>query len=307
VAGLALASATVACSASSARPPAELLQARAAYARASRGDARAYALADLAAAKATLDRAEALARSEPDSPEARTEAYVALRRAEKAEANADIRVSTITREGAEQAALSQIAAMRSQLQQSHVQLGTAQAQLATAGQSRQAAEQRASQALSALEQKGRARSEVHTKVIPNKVLFVKNTVVLLPAAKKELDQLAATLAQLQDRQIWIEGYTDTTGGDAVNGPLSQTRAQVVCDYLASHGIDRSRLAAHGRGSTNPIADNSTEAGRAMNRRVELLVWPVAGVTEPMPADRAPGPQGPNQQQQPKRPGRNGTP
>jgi outer membrane protein OmpA-like peptidoglycan-associated protein len=288
VAALALASVAAACS-GSARPPVELAQARAAYAEAARGNARRYALADLVDARAALDRAEALALSEPEAPETHTQAYVALRRAQKAEADAETRVATIGREAAERAALDsqaqQIAAMRSELRQSREQLAPAPAQVGAIGESRRGAEQRVDQARSALEKQ--THNGARITVIPNKVLFVKDSAELLHGATGELDKVARVLRALPDRQIRIEGYTDPAGGDRINRPLSQARAQSVRNYLVSRGIDPSRLIAVGRASSDPIADNSTEAGRATNRRVEIVIPTSTGVAEPMPNDAHP--------------------
>jgi OOP family OmpA-OmpF porin len=67
----------------------------------------------------------------------------------------------------------------------------------------------------------------------------------------------------------IEGHTDSTGGDKINVPLSKARAKSVYDYIVSQGIDGSRLASEGYASSQPIADNKTAKGRALNRRVVM--------------------------------------
>ena len=69
----------------------------------------------------------------------------------------------------------------------------------------------------------------------------------------------------------IVGHTDSSGTDAINSPLSVNRAASVHDYVVSHGVDTRRIAIDGRGSHEPIAANSTDAGRAKNRRVEIFV------------------------------------
>jgi outer membrane protein OmpA-like peptidoglycan-associated protein len=302
VAALALASAAAGCS-GAARPPVELAQARAEYTKAASGDARQYAPSELLEAWQALERAQAMARDEPDALETRTQAYVALRRAQKAEVDADTRRATMAREGAERAALDrqaqQIESMRSELQQSRGRLTASQAQVGSSGERQQAAEQRAAAALAALEKhKIEIRNGARVTVIPSTVLFVKNSAELLRNAPAELDKVAAALRSISDRTIRIEGYTDPTGGDQINRPLSRARAQAVRNYLVSRGLDPSRLVAEGRGSSDPIADNSTEAGRAINRRVELVIPAGTGVTEPMPNDqqRQPARQGPKPQQ-----------
>src|SRR5437588_6334224 len=83
----------------------------------------------------------------------------------------------------------------------------------------------------------------------------------------------------------IEGHTDEVGTSADNMRLSQTRADNVVNYLASHGIARSRLSAIGYGETRPIADNSTEVGRRLNRRIDAIIACATDIEglEPAPA------------------------
>jgi outer membrane protein OmpA-like peptidoglycan-associated protein len=73
--------------------------------------------------------------------------------------------------------------------------------------------------------------------------------------------------------IDVYGHTDPSGGDAINIPLSQNRAQSVANYLARQSVNPVRIATQGFGSSRPVADNGTETGRAQNRRVELRVVP----------------------------------
>ncbi|MBR2392269.1 MAG: OmpA family protein [Elusimicrobiaceae bacterium] len=69
----------------------------------------------------------------------------------------------------------------------------------------------------------------------------------------------------------VQGYTDSTGGDAINIPLSQQRAKAVYDYLLGTGLKTLSISYVGYGSSNPIASNSTAEGRAQNRRVVLAI------------------------------------
>ena len=74
-------------------------------------------------------------------------------------------------------------------------------------------------------------------------------------------------------QVDVYGHTDSTGNDGINNPLSNQRAQSVVDYLVSCGVSRSQFAnVVGKGSKEPVADNSTAAGRQANRRVELYLY-----------------------------------
>ncbi|MBX7183919.1 MAG: OmpA family protein [Vicinamibacteria bacterium] len=80
---------------------------------------------------------------------------------------------------------------------------------------------------------------------------------------------ALALLQGNTEKVEIRGHTDSVGGDAANLTLSEARAAAVRTWLVSHGVDGARIASRGYGKTQPVADNSTDAGRAKNRRVEL--------------------------------------
>jgi OOP family OmpA-OmpF porin len=87
-----------------------------------------------------------------------------------------------------------------------------------------------------------------------------------------LNQAVDTLQRYPTVKVTVAGYTDGKGTDAYNQSLSERRAQIVFDYLTSHGIDASRLEGPiGHGKNDPIGDNATDAGRAQNRRTELQV------------------------------------
>jgi len=85
-------------------------------------------------------------------------------------------------------------------------------------------------------------------------------------------QQALTAINKRPNSHWvISGYTDSQGSADVNQNLSDQRAGAVMDWLIEHGVDESRLTAKGYGASHPVADNSTEEGRAQNRRVELTL------------------------------------
>jgi OOP family OmpA-OmpF porin len=87
-----------------------------------------------------------------------------------------------------------------------------------------------------------------------------------------LDQAVDTLQRYPQVHVTVAGYTDGVGTADYNQKLSERRAQIVYTYLTSHGIDASRLEGPiGHGMNDPIGDNSTDAGRAQNRRTELQV------------------------------------
>ena len=84
-----------------------------------------------------------------------------------------------------------------------------------------------------------------------------------------LDVAAEFLQQCPNVSTAVGGHTDSVGSEAYNEGLSQRRAESVRSYLSSHGVSASQLEAKGYGESQPIADNSTDEGRALNRRVEL--------------------------------------
>jgi OOP family OmpA-OmpF porin len=92
-----------------------------------------------------------------------------------------------------------------------------------------------------------------------------------PEFEGVLDAGADVLKENPGVHVQVAGYTDSVGTDAYNQGLSERRANAVKDYLASHGVDASRLTAVGFGESNPVADNKTADGRAQNRRVELNI------------------------------------
>lgn len=92
-----------------------------------------------------------------------------------------------------------------------------------------------------------------------------------PDLKKVLNALVSVLVGNPLSTVAVIGHTDTTGGDAVNDPLSLARANSVRDYLTGVGVDGSRVLTDGRGSREPLATNDTSENRAKNRRVEIFV------------------------------------
>lgn len=113
--------------------------------------------------------------------------------------------------------------------------------------------------------------------IPSDVSFDVGRSAIKPNFAPVLNHFATSLNQNPVTTVTIIGHTDSTGSDAINNPLSVDRANAARDYLASRGVAFQRIATDGRGSREPIADNSTAAGRDKNRRVEIYV------AEPAPA------------------------
>ena len=107
--------------------------------------------------------------------------------------------------------------------------------------------------------------------IPNDISFATNKSDIQPRLRPILDQFAQGMNQQPGLEIFIVGHADSTGSDAVNDPLSLARANSVRDYLAQRGVPYNTIRTEGRGSRQPIASNSTAAGRAQNRRVEIFL------------------------------------
>lgn len=103
------------------------------------------------------------------------------------------------------------------------------------------------------------------------VNFEKNKSVLTNTSFVNLDKIVAILSKNPELKVDIEGHTDNTGSAERNAFLSQQRADVCKKYLVSKGISESRISSVGYGDIKPIADNSTEEGRAQNRRTEFIL------------------------------------
>ena len=104
------------------------------------------------------------------------------------------------------------------------------------------------------------------------LLFGVDSDVLREAARKNLATLAASLDKYPNTDVVIVGHTDATGPDAYNMTLSERRSGAAASYLASQGVARARLRSTGRGETEPVAQNDTDANRQKNRRVEVAIF-----------------------------------
>lgn len=105
------------------------------------------------------------------------------------------------------------------------------------------------------------------------ILFATGKADLSQSAKNSLAQFAKVLNENKDCDVAIFGHTDSTGSDAINQPLSVSRANSVNNYLKSCGVSAAQIkSVEGLGSSNPVADNSTAEGRKQNRRVEVYMY-----------------------------------
>ena len=103
------------------------------------------------------------------------------------------------------------------------------------------------------------------------VLFDTGRHTLKPGAREKLAKIAGIILAHPGLKIEVEGHADSTGGPAINQPLSEKRAESVRTYLVAQGVDGGAITSQGLGDTKPVADNNTAAGRQANRRVELVV------------------------------------
>ena len=108
--------------------------------------------------------------------------------------------------------------------------------------------------------------------LAGRVYFATGKYILLPTSFPALDEVVGMLKENPLLKIGIQGHTDSVGAESDNQLLSQRRAQAVMEYLVMKGVaGKHRLRARGYGPGRPIATNSTEEGRALNRRVEFKV------------------------------------
>ena len=98
--------------------------------------------------------------------------------------------------------------------------------------------------------------------------------VIKPGYISTLNKIASVLNQYGKTMVTVIGHTDSVGSDADNQRLSERRAQSVVDYFTRQNVNALRLQSYGRGESEPRADNSSESGRQLNRRVELWIQPV---------------------------------
>ena len=244
-------------------------------------------------------RAQAEQNAQSAQDEAR-QAQLAQQQAEKAQQDAQLR----QQQEAAQRAQAEAAAAEAQARARQAQLAQQQAE-----QSAQQASQQAEQARERLRTQLNAvlqTQETARGLIMNlsDVLFDFNKYSLKPEAREKLAKISGILLAYPDLKVQVEGYTDNIGSDEYNQNLSEKRADSVRDYLVSQNVPETNVTAEGYGKSNPIADNSTNSGRAQNRRVELVVSGASigiGREQPPSAQAAPQPAPPTQEVTPAKP------
>ena len=108
-------------------------------------------------------------------------------------------------------------------------------------------------------------------IMPGNITFDTNKDIIKTSFMPVLNSIAKVIAEYNKTRVQVSGYTDSTGSDAINIPLSQKRANAVANYLNLHGVAANRIISNGYGAANPIASNATATGREQNRRVEITL------------------------------------
>jgi outer membrane protein OmpA-like peptidoglycan-associated protein len=287
------------------RSPLELYEALNAVQIAQAAGADKYAADTMATAKTALQNAQDTDTHRKDRKETITFAREAVQSAE------DARIITIRKIKAEDEAAAQQARLSAeqsaqQAQQVAEQQSAERAQAEEAArkarEAQQQAEQSAQQASQQAEQaRERLRQQLNQVLVTTEtarglivnmsdVLFDFNKYTLKPEAREKLAKVSGILLAYPNLKLQVEGYTDNIGSDEYNQKLSEERADGVRDYLVSQSVADANVTAKGYGKSDPVADNSTNDGRAQNRRVELVVSGAAiGIQQ-----SAPGAQGMNQ-------------
>lgn len=285
--------------------PAQLVDARGAYAVSSAGMAAQLTPTELHDAKKALDQANQEFDRNGDTPAVRDYSYIALRKVQLADVRArteadrsriaeaakqgvvvrDLQVKNARADLAEArdqikderaANVAETSGLRATASAQGKELDKASAQLEAEKQARQTAEAKLAGAMKDLAAVAAVREEARGVVITlsGSVLFPSGKYALLETAKTKLDQVAEALkAQGEDKQMTVEGHTDSQGTDAMNRPLSLNRANAVREYLLTRGVDPKRITAVGLGSSRPLVENNNAENRANNRRVEIIIRP----------------------------------
>jgi outer membrane protein OmpA-like peptidoglycan-associated protein len=315
------------------RSPLELYEAINAVQIAEAAGADQWAGESMATAKQDLDNARQMDIHQKEMKEEITYAREAVQTAEdarivtirkiKARDDAQLKAQqAAAQQQAEQAALAaqqQQAEAQAQAEQSqqaaeaaaqHAQ--QAQAAAAAAQQQQQAAEQAAAAAAQQTEQMREKLRDQLSQVLQTQetarglivnmsdVLFATNQYTLKPDAQIKLAKVSGILLTYPNIKVQVEGYTDNTGSDAYNLTLSQHRATAVQAFLIAQGVQPDAITSQGYGPADPVADNSSSAGRSENRRVELVISGNSiGVQQQAPTEGSMQP--PPQQPQPAQP------
>ena len=247
-------------------PPVALEQARTAYAQAQQTpQVVTQAPVPLQEADQTLRRAERVWADDKDTEEVQHLSYLTTQRVEIAKTVTEKKLAEGSIQQANQErdqVLLDARTREAQRAQGEAERATQQAQAATT----QA--QQLQQELAALQAKQTDRGLVLTL---GDVLFETGQADLRAGALRNLYPLVTFLQKNPERQVMIEGHTDSVGSDAYNLELSQRRADAVRDFLMQNAVKAAQITTRGYGKTSPVASNDTAAGRQQNRRVEIII------------------------------------
>jgi len=244
-------------------PPQELVNARLAYQHASTGQAAELVPAEVHKAQTALELAEKSFLEDPDSYKTIDLAYLADRKSMIADALAVTFAENVAIEKAKK---------DYEVTQTEIMKNTSE-QLSIEQQARIDAEKLAADAKTDLAKLAAIKEEERGLVITlsGSVLFASDQSTLLPAAQDRLNKVADALLVTKERNLTVEGFTDSQGSYDYNMVLSQKRADVVRSYIISRGYPGNLIQAQGIGEARPVADNNSAEGRANNRRVEIVI------------------------------------
>jgi outer membrane protein OmpA-like peptidoglycan-associated protein len=239
------------------------------------GEARA----DLATAVAALNQGDAMLQAGKPEADVDHEAYIAERFAlaaqrgaefsmsEKAIADADSRRDAVLLSAREQQMLRANDRADSKTLEANAAIASAQA----SAEQNAAAQLRAQELENALADLQAKKTDRGLVITLGDVLFATGRADLKSGARRSLEKLSAFLHEYPQRNVQIEGFTDSVGTDDYNQELSERRADSVRDALTGMGISGDRIQTRGLGKSSPVADNGSESGRQQNRRVEVII------------------------------------
>lgn len=229
-------------------------------------EAGKIAAADDAVAAAGVQRERILAEIRTREAESqRKQAQVSLAEAEA------VRIQTEAARKQAEAARGQAEAARGQAEAERKQAEQQLAEAQAAREASLAADERARKLTAQLEEMKAKQTERGIVLTLGDVLFDSGRADMKAGALRTLEQLAAFLKENPERDVVIEGHTDSVGSVEFNQALSERRALTVKDALVERGIAASRVTAVGFGPTKPLVGNDTPAGRQQNRRVEIVL------------------------------------
>ena len=243
--------------------PQELLDARAAQARAAQGPAVEFNPAGLHVAETALAIAEKTYENDGNCDKTRDRSYVAIRKVERAEVTARIRRFVAAASESER----ESRVKRSQMNvRTRTELAEITAQVVTRGREVDVERRRREE----------AEHGARTLLLLEGIVFPSGLSDLSVADQSKLaDVVRALKDTMPTTTVIVEGHTDSHEALSASQELSRLRAEAVRDYLISHGLAPDRITAQGLGSTRPLVDGTSEEQHMKNRRVEVVVSPIA--------------------------------